>query len=181
MRAVSRLSLRAARPAAASAARAATALPSLAPRFACPAFVSPAPAPARRAFTTTPVACRTAGPRVVGYDEVKRLSEQPTDATLLVDVREPDEVALGSIPSAVNLPLSRLKDALDARFNPGEFQKEFAFPKPASGQDIVFFCRSGKRSATACEWAADKGFNKVRNYEGSWLDWSAREKQGEDD
>jgi rhodanese-related sulfurtransferase len=42
---------------------------------------------------------------------------------LLVDVREPDEVALGSIPSAVSLPLSQLRDALDPKYNAGEFQK----------------------------------------------------------
>lgn len=41
----------------------------------------------------------------------------------MVDVREPDEVAQGSIPSSVNLPLSELKEALDPKFNPGDFQK----------------------------------------------------------
>jgi rhodanese-related sulfurtransferase len=42
---------------------------------------------------------------------------------LLIDVREPDEVALGSIPSSVSLPLSGLREALDPNFNPGDFQK----------------------------------------------------------
>lgn len=42
---------------------------------------------------------------------------------LVVDVREPDEVALGTIPSAVSLPLSQLRDALDKNYSPGEFQK----------------------------------------------------------
>jgi len=41
---------------------------------------------------------------------------------LLVDVRERDENALGSIPSAVNLPLSELKEALGEEYNPGDFQ-----------------------------------------------------------
>jgi rhodanese-related sulfurtransferase len=40
----------------------------------------------------------------------------------LVDVREREENALGSIPSAVNLPLSELRDALAENFNAGEFQ-----------------------------------------------------------
>lgn len=42
---------------------------------------------------------------------------------LIVDVREPDEVALGSIPSSVNLPLSELKDALSPNFGEGDFKK----------------------------------------------------------
>lgn len=94
---------------------------------------------------------------------------------LLIDVREPDEVALGSIPSAVNLPLSRLDEALAPNFHPGEFQKEFAFPKPLPAQKIIFFCRSGKRSATACELAGKDGYANVRNYVGSMLEWNELE------
>lgn len=39
--------------------------------------------------------------------------------------------------------------------------------------EIVFYCRSGRRSAIACEMAEGLGFRKVANYEGSWLDWTA--------
>ncbi|KAK6905680.1 endoplasmic reticulum protein [Kwoniella mangroviensis CBS 8886] len=118
---------------------------------------------------------------IVKYEELKPITQQPTDDILIVDVREPDEVALGSIPSAVNLPLSRLKDALDKGFNPGDFQKEFAFSKPTYDQNIIFFCRSGKRSANAAELAGEKGYGNVRNYVGSWLDWSKREGEDKDD
>jgi rhodanese-related sulfurtransferase len=51
-----------------------------------------------------------------------------------VDVREPDEVALGSIPSSVNLPLSELKDALSPNFGEGDFKK-VGLIKPISGLD----------------------------------------------
>lgn len=126
---------------------------------------------------------------IISYDEVKKLSQQPNDVSgsrqacnaadaqniLLVDVREPDESALGSIPSAVNLPLSRIDDVLTLGYNPGAFQKEFAFPKPANGQNIVFYCRSGKRSATACEVANRHGYLNTRNYVGSWLEWCEKE------
>ncbi|WWC86229.1 uncharacterized protein L201_001102 [Kwoniella dendrophila CBS 6074] len=118
---------------------------------------------------------------IVKYDELKPITQQPTDDILIVDVREPDEVALGSIPSSVNLPLSRLKDALDKGFNPGDFQKEFAFSKPTYDQNIIFFCRSGKRSANAAELANERGYPNVRNYSGSWLDWSKREGEDKDD
>ncbi|GFZ43128.1 hypothetical protein JCM24511_00847 [Saitozyma sp. JCM 24511] len=116
---------------------------------------------------------------IVSYEELKPITQQPSDNILLVDVREPDEVALGSIPSAVSLPLSQLRDALDPKYNAGEFQKNFAFPKPLPSQNIIFFCRSGKRSATAAEWAGEKGYPNVRNYVGSWLDWTKREKANE--
>ncbi|KAL0252798.1 hypothetical protein I308_102190 [Cryptococcus tetragattii IND107] len=118
---------------------------------------------------------------IVSYEELKPITQQPSDNILLVDVREPDEVALGSIPSAVNLPLSKLKEALDYHFNPGDFQREFAFSKPQPEQNIIFFCRSGRRSASAAEIANEKGYKNVRNYVGSWLDWSKREGQDKDD
>jgi len=47
---------------------------------------------------------------------------------LIVDVREPDEVSLGSIPSSVNLPLSELKDALSPNFGEGDFKKVSPLP-----------------------------------------------------
>ena len=61
--------------------------------------------------------------------------------------------------------------------------QKFAFSKPLPEQNIIFFCRSGKRSATAAEWAGERGYGNVRNYIGSWLDWTKREKErdGNDD
>src|SRR5437660_10429609 len=54
---------------------------------------------------------------------------------LLVDVREPNEVAVEAYPDAVVVPLSA--------FDPQDI------PDPA-GREVVFACRSGKRSVTAC-------------------------------
>jgi rhodanese-related sulfurtransferase len=40
---------------------------------------------------------------------------------------------------------------------PGEF---YGFKKPNTEEEIVFYCRSGKRSATACDSAIKNGYNK---------------------
>ena len=53
---------------------------------------------------------------------------------LLVDVREPNEVAVEAYPGGVVVPLST--------FDPN------AIPDP-KGKQVVFACRSGKRSVTA--------------------------------
>ena len=53
---------------------------------------------------------------------------------LLVDVREPNEVAVEAYPDAVVVPLSS--------FDPQDI------PDP-DGKQVVFACRSGKRSVTA--------------------------------
>ena len=78
--------------------------------------------------------------------------------SVLIDVREPDEVIQGSIPSSVNLPLSTL--STDLHLDRGSFLKKHGFEKPTMNQEIVFYCRSGKRSATACDVAKRNGFTK---------------------
>jgi 3-mercaptopyruvate sulfurtransferase SseA len=60
-------------------------------------------------------------------------------------------------------------------------KQKFAFNKPLPSQNIIFFCRSGKRSASAAEQAGKNGYGNVRNYQGSWLDWQKREKESGDD
>ena len=64
---------------------------------------------------------------------------------LLVDVREPNEVAVEAYPDAVVVPLSG--------FDPGHI------PDP-HGKQVVFACRSGKRSVTASLAAQAGGLEK---------------------
>ncbi|KAH7911215.1 Rhodanese-like domain-containing protein [Hygrophoropsis aurantiaca] len=110
---------------------------------------------------------------VLTYEQVKPKTLSPSVDAYLVDVREPDEVIQGSIPSAVNLPLSVLANSL--HLTPQAFKQQHGFDKPQKTQEIVFYCRSGKRSASACDVARRNGFENIHNYEGSWLDWVQRE------
>ena len=41
--------------------------------------------------------------------------------------------------------------------------------------EFVAYCHSGQRSAMAVAALRAAGFTKVRNYEGSWHEWSRRE------
>ncbi len=77
---------------------------------------------------------------------------------LLVDVREPNEVAVEAYPDGVVLPLSG--------FDPSEI------PDPA-GREIVFACRSGKRSVTASLAAQEAGFPYDKHLAGGMLGWKA--------
>src|ERR1051326_4286040 len=61
---------------------------------------------------------------------------------LLVDVREPNEVAAEAFPGAVVVPLSA--------FDPAQI------PDPQA-REVVFACRSGKRSVTASQAAQAAG------------------------
>ena len=77
---------------------------------------------------------------------------------LLVDVREPNEVAVEAYPGAVVVPLSS--------FDPQEI------PDP-QGKQVVFACRSGKRSVTASLAAQAAGLPYDRHLAGGMLAWKA--------
>ena len=77
---------------------------------------------------------------------------------LLVDVREPNEVAVDAYPGAVVVPLST--------FDP----KDIPDPK---GKQVVFACRSGKRSVTASLAAQAAGLAYDKHLAGGMLAWKA--------
>ena len=77
---------------------------------------------------------------------------------LLVDVREPNEVAAEAYPDGVVVPLS----TFDAS----------AIPDP-KGKEVVFACRSGKRSVTTSLAAQTAGLPYDKHLDGVNLDWKA--------
>ena len=95
----------------------------------------------------------------IGYRELKPISNAPTGEVTIIDVREPDEVSAGMIPSAVNVPLTQFEKAF-APNGGADFQQKFAFSRPEFNDQLVLYCRSGKRSAQALEVAKKNGWQK---------------------
>ncbi|MBR1211800.1 rhodanese-like domain-containing protein [Bradyrhizobium sp. JYMT SZCCT0180] len=77
---------------------------------------------------------------------------------LLVDVREPNEVAVEAYPGGVVVPLQS--------FDPA------AIPDP-KGKQVVFACRSGKRSVTASLAAQAAGLPYDKHLAGGIIGWKA--------
>jgi len=96
-------------------------------------------------------------------DEVYDIYQQ-TGSVHLIDVREVDEFADASAPISQNLPLSRINE------NP-EIVQTLGIPKD---EPIYLICRSGRRSARACEIFAEQGFERMYNVSGGMLDWQAK-------
>lgn len=76
----------------------------------------------------------------------------------LLDVREADEYAAGHIDGATLIPLGDLK----ARVS--ELPKD---------REIVVYCRSGRRSATAVETLHALGYDKAVSLAGGYTAWTA--------
>lgn len=77
---------------------------------------------------------------------------------VLLDVREPAEWEGGRLENAVHIPMRRLMGEV------GTLDKS---------ADIVVYCRTGRRSATAIEMMRSMGFEKLQNLQGGITRWAA--------
>ncbi|RZP29213.1 molybdopterin-synthase adenylyltransferase MoeB [bacterium] len=91
----------------------------------------------------------------VTVEELKLFIDKK-DGVFLLDVREPQEHQICSIPGSVLIPL-------------GELPKRIS--ELGGHEDVVVHCKSGARSAKAVKILSDAGFKKVRNLSGGILRW----------
>jgi len=75
------------------------------------------------------------------------------DSAFLLDVREPVELAVESVPGAVNIPMGQLRSRL------GELPRD---------REIYVICRSAQRAYYATRVLLQNGF-KARNISGGML------------
>jgi thiosulfate/3-mercaptopyruvate sulfurtransferase len=94
----------------------------------------------------------------------------------VLDVRRPEEYdgshgapcdpRQGHIPGAVNLHVEEMMTLRDE-----ELRERLGLP---DGAEVVAYCHSGSRSATAVQILGRLGYD-ARNYWGSWHEWSRTE------
>ncbi len=86
------------------------------------------------------------------------------DGAQFIDVREPDEVASGTLPGTTNIPLGELADRT-AELDPQ--------------RRVVVLCKSGGRSTQACQILTGAGFGDVVNLDGGMMAWNKANKKGD--
>jgi len=74
----------------------------------------------------------------------------------LIDVRSLAEINQGVIDNGEPLPLNLLP------LKTNELNAD---------DDIIFYCRTGARSAQACYFLKEKGYDRVYNLRGGIMDW----------
>lgn len=99
--------------------------------------------------------------QTIGTDEAKKMIEQ---GTRVIDVRQLDEWQSGHIAQATLVPINGI-------YSFGQALKELHLPED---EEVIFVCRSGQRSASACEIALVAGLKKVYNLANGMNGWINR-------
>ena len=91
--------------------------------------------------------------------EVTELAElkESGDNIRVIDIRQPAELNSGIIPGAEGLPMH----IIPLRIN--EFKRD---------EKLVMVCRSGARSAQACMFMQQQGYDNVYNLRGGMIAWA---------
>ncbi len=87
-------------------------------------------------------------------DELKQKLDSKAKITIL-DVRNPDELQYGTVVGSKQIPLPEL----ERRYKELDLKKNY-----------IIYCRTGGRSAKACEFLNQKGY-KASNLIGGILAW----------
>ncbi|MEM6452267.1 MAG: rhodanese-like domain-containing protein [Cyanobacteria bacterium P01_D01_bin.105] len=85
---------------------------------------------------------------------VQRLENNP-EGLQLIDVREPHELEIASVPGFTNLPLSQFP----------AWSPNISQTLDPTAETIVM-CHLGMRSAQMCQWLIQQGFTNVKNLSG---------------
>ncbi len=95
-------------------------------------------------------------PAEISVSELKRMHDAD-DSFMLLDVREPDELATASLDFAKHVPMGSVPERL------AELPKD---------GDIVVMCHGGMRSDRVARYLRENGFTSVANLAGGIDAWS---------
>ena len=94
--------------------------------------------------------------RQITMDEAVTMMKEES-GYIILDVRRPDEFAVGHIPNAVNVP--------NESIGTGEIPE-----LPNKDQLVMVYCRSGRRSKEAADKLVKLGYTNIVEF-GGILDW----------
>lgn len=92
---------------------------------------------------------------IIHWDEISTLDKA---SSILIDVRTPQEFAMGTIEGAVNIPLDELRNRMQ---------------EIPDDKEIILFCQVGQRGYLAYRILIQNGYTKVRNLSGGYKTYQA--------
>lgn len=118
---------------------------------------------------------------IIMKDELKRMVRNPHPETAIADARSLEEYAgkelpgiprPGHIPSAVSIPWNSFLKADATTKDLDAIRASLEEKGLHENQEVVCYCTGGVRSAWLYFVLRLVGYGKVRNYPGSWWEWS---------
>ena len=104
---------------------------------------------------------------VISVNDLKLKLDDLDAYIFLIDVREPNEHNFGYIPGSINIPAGLVI------FNTGNdaFWDAEMMYKPELTDEIIVYCKKGKRSVLAANLLKQIGYQNVTYVEGGWKAW----------
>lgn len=104
-------------------------------------------------------AAEAAGPEPIEPKSLGARIAWADRSLVVLDVRTPEEFAAGHLPGAINIPHTELASRV-------------AELEGSRDSDIVVYCRTGARSATALGVLEKSGFKRLFHLQGDYTRWS---------
>jgi len=92
----------------------------------------------------------------IDVSQLSAMMENEAESFRLIDVRSTNEMAQGMLPGAEALPMHLVPLRID---------------ELRQSTKVVFYCRTGARSAQVCAFLQQQGINQVINVRGGIVDW----------
>ena len=89
-------------------------------------------------------------------EEAKEIMDTQ-EGYVILDVREQDEYDAGHIPGAILIPYTQIEEKAEEML-------------PDKDQQILVYCRSGRRSKIAAEALVELGYTNIKEF-GGIIDW----------
>jgi len=98
-------------------------------------------------------------PKEISVEETKHLLESSAEKVLLIDVREPDEVAICHIGESRHIPMRQIPENLGTL---------------PTDRHLLIYCHHGGRSMRVTEFLRAKGFSGATNVAGGIDAWAEK-------
>jgi len=114
-------------------------------------------------------------------DDLKQHVGSKSDSMVIVDARNRDEYLglkssglprEGHIAGAINIPWNSFYNADGTLKSAEEIRKVVGESKLTDDKEVITYCTGGVRSAWLYLTLKTAGFDRVKNYAGSWMEWS---------
>jgi rhodanese-related sulfurtransferase len=94
----------------------------------------------------------------IAPDQLAERIEKQDPNLVILDVRTPEEFAAGHVPGARNIPHDQLPNRI-------------AEITGSKDEDVVVYCRTGRRAAIAEETLSSNGFKRLLHLDGDIIKW----------